>query len=889
MNLREHILQHFRRHDYVPETVQVLAAKLGLHRRDRRKLAHELRILESQGAIVRVKKDRYCLPADADLLTGRINFRQSGSALLIPEAQPGQPEREPIEIAAEDTGVAMHGDRVVVQISSHVFRRMVRAPFRDGPDRRQTGRVVRILERARTTISGNLQRSRLSFFVEPDDPRLVHDIYVADPATSTIKPAPAVGDKVLVRLHGWTQRHINPEGEIIEVLGRTHEPQAELKAILHKYNLTPEFPENVMREVAAIPTEAGAGDRRGRLDVRDVPTITIDPDDAKDFDDALSLEHLPGGELRVGIHIADVPAYVRPGTALDAEAQRRGNSTYLVGVVVPMLPHALSNGVCSLKEGVDRLTKSVFLTFTRAGKVRETTCANTVIRSMKRLTYKQAYALLKEDNPKAIRDLPPPPAHQTGFSGRPLAELSNKEISNLRDIVRTLWSLAERMRRDRMRHGSLDLEMPETKIYVDAEGYADRLEKVEHDESHQLIEEFMLAANEAVARLLREAGLPALYRVHDKPDEDRLLELQEFLATFGVQAGDLTRRDELNRLLLTLRDHPQGHLLRTQVLRSLKKACYRGSPDGHFGLFKRDYLHFTSPIRRYADLVVHRVFVHYLARFHGQPLVPGAKVDYSAAKIASLGEHVSMTETNSAEAERESVKVKLLEFFEREARKKKKVRFEAVITETRNHGMFIELTESMAFGLVHMSSLDDDLYFVSEDGTALVGRRTKNRYTVGDKVEVVVSRVDRYKRQIDFKIVGRVARTASPASPAPTAPAPRGGPRRREQERSLRGDGRERKPQPQSQPQPPAADERRPRGRTKSSAELAPPPALTPPAADGAIFRPARLRERDRQEKESRTLGRSDRIDPAELKWRGRGTEERPVRKQERQRRRRRR
>jgi len=404
------------------------------------------------------------------------------------------------------------------------------------------------------------------------------------------------------------------------------------------------------------------------------------------------------------------------------------------------------------------------------------------------------------------------------------------------------------MRKDRMRHGSLDLEMPETKIYVDAQGYADRLEKVEHDESHQLIEEFMLAANESVARLLREAGLPALYRVHDEPDEDRLLELQEFLGTFGVQCGDLSQRAELNRLLATLREHPQGHLLRTQVLRSLKKACYRGTPDGHFGLFKRDYLHFTSPIRRYADLVVHRVFVHYLARFHGQALVPGAKVDYSAAKIASLGEHVSTTETNSAEAERESVKVKLLEFFEREAKKKKKVRFEAVITETRNHGMFIELTESMAFGLVHMSTLDDDLYYVSEDGTALVGRRTKNRFTVGDKVEVVVHRVDRFKRQIDFKIVGRVA-AAGPAVPT-TSPA-----------RGLRPTH-----------VPPAAPARGPQhARTPAPAAAAPKPV------DGAIFRPARLRERDRQEaaqgKAPRTDGRSDRIDPAALQRRGRQPE----------------
>lgn len=776
MNIRERLLQRLRRPDYVPEAPPVLLTQLGLARRDRRKLEHELRLLETEGAIVRVKKDRYCLPSDADLVTGRIVFRQSGAALLIPETPPGQQEREPVEIFPEDTGVAMHGDKVVVRLSD----RQIRRPARGRPgtsERRATGRVIRILERARTTITGNLQRTKLFYYVAPDDPRIVHDIYVADPAQSTLRPVPAIDDKVVVRLHEWTQRHVNPEGEIVEVLGRTHEPQAELKAIFHKYRLATEFPAAVLQEVDHVPPEVPATDRKHRLDVRAIPTITIDPDDAKDFDDALSLEPLRDGEVRVGIHIADVPAYVRPGTALDTEAQKRGNSTYLVGTVIPMLPHALSNGICSLKEGVDRLTKSVFLTFTRHGKLRETTFANTVIRSIKRLTYKQAYALLQEDNPAKIRALPSPPAHQTGSTGRPLAGLTNEEIGQLRDLVRSFWSIAARLRRERMQHGSLDLDMPETKIYVDEHGYADRLEKVVNDESHQLIEEFMLAANSAVAKAMREANLPCLYRVHDEPDEEKLQELREYLATFNITTGDLTRREELTKLLVHLRDHPQGYILRTQVLRSLKKAVYRGTPDGHFGLNKRDYTHFTSPIRRYSDLIVHRVFAHYVTKSLGQPAVPGAKVDYTSAKIASLGEHLSLTEVNSTEAERESVKVKLLEFFERELAKKKKTRFAAVITETRNHGMFIELTESMAFGLVHVSTMDDDLYSLDASGTALTGRRTRQQFTVGQTIEVVVARVDRFKRQVDFRLAGtgESSRPAAAVAPARSRPQPERG------------------------------------------------------------------------------------------------------------------
>ncbi|BET68755.1 ribonuclease R [Opitutales bacterium ASA1] len=770
MTLRDRILSRMRRADYVPEPSSVLLARLGLKRRERNRLEQELGTLESEGAIVRVKRDRYCIPADADLVTGRIHFKQSGSAVLVPEAVAGQPEREPVDVAAEDTGVALHGDRVVVRLSDRRRRKPERQRAGRPLPARADGRVIRILERASDTITGNLQRSRNFFVVAPDDPRIVHDIYVPDPATMSVRPIPKVGDKAVVKLLAWEHRHVAPEGEIVGVLGRTHEPQAELKAILHKFRLEPEFPEAVQREVARLPDAVRSADRKHRVDIRDVPTITIDPDDAKDFDDALSLEEFAGGDVRIGIHIADVPAYVRPDTALDREAQKRGNSTYLVGVVVPMLPHALSSGVCSLKEGVERLTKSVFLVFGRNGRVRETSFANTVIRSDKRLTYKQAYALLKEDDPAKIRRLPPPPAHQTGFAGRPLSELSNSEIDRLRDMVRRFWSFASRLRQERMKRGSLDLDMPETKIFVDEEGYADRLEKITHDESHQLIEEFMLAANEAVARALREAGLPCVYRVHDDPEEDRLDELREFLATFGVETGDLSQRPELVRLLARLRDHPQGHLLRTQVLRSLKKACYRATPDGHFGLHKRDYLHFTSPIRRYADLIVHRVFAHHLAANLGQPMLPGAKADYTKSRIASLAEHISLTEVNSTDAERESVKVKLLEFFERELRKKEPTRFAAVITETRNHGMFVELVESMAFGLVHVSALTDDLYLLSGDGTALVGRRTKRAFEVGAKIEVCVARVDRFKRQIDFRLAGE--------SGGPTRHPRRKGPRK---------------------------------------------------------------------------------------------------------------
>ncbi len=679
-----------------------------------------------------------------DELVGRIQFRAGGSAFVVLEtAHRGLPDpsQPPIQVFPEDTGVALPGDRVVVRIFHG------RKGKRPGE---KIGGVERILERGRDTIVGDLRRSGREFAVIPDDPRFVYEIHVNDPEKSGVKPVPQPGDKVVVKLHDWKRRRDPLTGEIESRLGRTHEPRAELLGIFQKYNLSTEFPADVEHEAAALPDRVHARDITHRQDYRDKAVFTIDPDDAKDFDDALSYEVLDAGDVRIGIHIADVSTYVRPSTALDREAQRRGNSTYLVGVVIPMLPEKLSNGLCSLVEAQDRLCKAVFLTFAKNGRLKATSFANTVIRSRKRLTYKQAYALLFERDLDRIRALPLPPKHQTGSTGRALSSLSDAELVDLQTWVRALWKIASRLRKDRMAHGSLDLDMPETKIFVDEHGYADRLEKIEHDESHQLIEEFMLAANEAVARLTRTHSLPSLYRVHDEPDPEKLSEYRQLLATFGIHTGDLTRREEITKLLETLRTHPQGYTLRTQLLRSLKKAAYRASADGHFGLNKKDYTHFTSPIRRYADLVVHRVFDFYLIKHEGHPPVHG-QPGYNLSRVESLGDHLSLTEVNSAEAERESVKIKLLEFFERELEKKKKTPFAAVITDVRQNGFFIELVESMTFGFVATSTLSDDHYTPNNAGTMLVGRRHKKHFAVNDRLDVIVDRVDRFKRLIDFR------------------------------------------------------------------------------------------------------------------------------------------
>ena len=754
MDLRQKLLKLFGAKDYVPMRRMEIISVLKFDQ-DATKEAHTLldKMLE-QGEIARLKKDRLCIPEDADLVSGRLIFRQSGSAILIPDSDPGG---DGYPIKSEDTGVSMHGDTVLarkVEDQRRPFRgkgRQQRPEYK--PDEKPNVRVIRILKRARITIPGTLEQAKHASYVIPDDPRIIHDILVPDPKNSGLKPIPKVGDKVVVKMLEWKQRHLNPEGEIMEVLGRTHEPDAEFKAILYKYDLNPRFPSAVEQQTKDIPDVVRSEDIGNRQDCRDLFTFTIDPDDAKDFDDALSLELLEDGKTRVGVHIADVSAYVKPGSPLDREAQERGNSTYLVGTVIPMLPHALSNGLCSLVEAEDRLTKTCFITFNDSADISEVKFANTVINSNKRLTYKQAYAFMQQDDLAEIRNTPLPPKHQTGSTGRSLNKVTDEEMATLKKYIGKLWQIAKQLRERRFRKGSLDLDMTSVKIYVDEEGYADRIEKEFNDESHQLIEEFMLSANEQVARTMKKQDFPCIYRVHDEPEEEKLKELRETMQSFGVQCGNLQKPREMTLLLKKLKEHPQGYTLKVHVLRSLKQAQYRASADGHYGLSKPDYTHFTSPIRRYSDLIVHRILDGYLCKTRADSALGEPEIRYNQGKLESLGDHISVTERNSVDAERESVKTKLLEFYDRELQKEQKQHFKAIITDVKNHGLFVELTDTLAFGMVHISTLDDDFYHPNPEGTALIGRRKKRTYALGQYIMVQVERVDRFKRQIDFRVV----------------------------------------------------------------------------------------------------------------------------------------
>jgi ribonuclease R len=698
--IQQQILALLARKEYQPLDKNELAKTLGRKSGVRMDLNQALRELERAGEIARIRKNRYVLPAEADLVAGKLSIHQAGYGFLTPE-KPGEAD---IFIAAENTGTALHGDRVVARISQD-------APYGRVRGRRE-GRVIRILERAHDTIVGTLQHSRNFYYIVPDDPRLVHDVYV-----SPKQDAATVGDKVVVRLEAWESRHVNPEGEIIEVLGPASAPGVDMLSITRKYHLPTEFPRDVLEQADRISEKIDPRQLERREDLRKEFIVTIDPDDARDFDDAIHVERIENGGWCLGVHIADVAAYVEPESALDREARRRGNSVYLPDRVIPMLPERLSNGVCSLNPGVDRLTHSVFVHFDRNGTAKGARFGRSVIRSGHRLTYKQAYAILKS-----------PPSNR------------------LSERLHVAWELAGLLRQKRFEHGSLDLDFPEVKVWLDETGKPVRLERVENDESHQLIEEFMLAANEAVARELKNRAVPAIYRIHENPDPEKLGEYREFVLSFGYKVGDLTHRTEVQRLLASIRGKPEEQALKIGLLKSLTRARYFPQPLGHYGLAKTNYLHFTSPIRRYADLVVHRA----LARHDGKYR---SRIDMS--QVASIAEHVSTTERIAADAEIESVRLKKLEFFQSQLDQRNPQIFRAAIVDVRNYGLAVELPDALITGLVHVSSLSDDFYLFEPSRRQLIGRRTRKRFSIGDEVRVFVVRVDAFKRQVDFAIASQ--------------------------------------------------------------------------------------------------------------------------------------
>ncbi|MFZ4386594.1 MAG: ribonuclease R [Chthoniobacterales bacterium] len=690
-----------------PLQAQAIRQSLRVHRDDLALFDKALASLEREGRIVRVSGDRFILPETADLFTGKLQLHAGGSGHVLAEEEGGKD----LFIASANLDTALHGDRVVARLIQQP--RDHGRPRRDG---RTEGRILRVLERAGAPIVGTLQKTKNFHHVVADDPRFPRNLYV--PSAEGAK----IGDKVVAQMDRWENSQVNPEGRIVEVLGAADAPGVDMLSVIHKHRLPRDFPAPVSIEAEKFGGEVTDSDHAGREDLRGRNIITIDPDDARDFDDAIEVQPTDYG-WDVAVHIADVSHYVKPGTTLDKEARTRGNSVYLADRVIPMLPENLSNGLCSLRPDEDRLAFSVFAQINHDGTIRHVRFGRSVIRSSARLTYRQAFALLQT-----------PPQDEVGRR------------------VHAAWDCSSTLRKKRFAAGALDLEMPEVKVWLDKEGRPTKLELVENDISHQLIEELMLLANELVARHLKRRKQPNIYRIHEKPEPEKLDEYRDLAATYGVKAGDLSHRPELQKLLDGLKGKPYASALKIGLLKSLKRARYSPDPLGHFGLSKSDYSHFTSPIRRYADLLTHRSLARDLdPKQHGP----------TSADLGPVSEHLSTTERTAADAEKESVRLKKLEYFSKLAEADTKggvaPSFDARVIEARNYGLLVELPDAMMTGLVPVSILNDDFYHFDAPRSRLIGKHSKRVLKAGDLLRVQVARVDPFKQQIDFKLASEGA------------------------------------------------------------------------------------------------------------------------------------
>lgn len=668
-----------------------------------------LRELELKGEIVRIKKEQYANPGKANLLVGRLDANQRGFGFVVPVRDGISDD---IYVDAEGMGSAMHGDIVVVRLPSSKMKKKGRRKKRERE--RNVGRIIDVLHRENETVVGTLKKSRHFNYVAPDNSKLPRDIYVSMEDTKEAEH----GDKVIARIDQWPTRHLNAEGTIIEVLGRDGEPAVDIKSIIHQFKLPFKFDKNILAETQDLPLSISPDETSTRLDLRDELIITIDPEDAKDFDDAISLKKDKKGNWLLGVYIADVSYYVEQDSAVDAEARKRGTSVYLPGTVIPMLPEVLSNGICSLKEGEDRLTKGVFFTYSPDGSLLRSEIKHSVINVKKRLTYHNATRILMESD-----------------------EGDTTPVTNL---LFEASSLAKLLYKKRMEEGALELNLPEINIRVGEDGKIDTIEKVKRDISHIIIEEFMIAANQAVATFMHQKNLPSVSRSHPEPDEDEMLDFAEFIFNCKNKRINPFDKKRLQAFLDEISDHPESYIINLMLLRSLKKAEYSTTEESHFALGLEHYAHFTSPIRRYPDLIVHRLLDLF---FQGQLKSKRAKATWNE-KITGWAKHCSATEKIAQDAEREIIKLKLLRHLEEHADRV----MEGVITGIQEYGLFVQIDEFQLDGLVHIRTLTDDFYKIDKKKLSLVGDRSGKVYGFGDVVNVKITKIDLLKREVDFVI-----------------------------------------------------------------------------------------------------------------------------------------
>lgn len=697
---KEDILLFMEKEAKKPVALAEIGEYFGIDEGDQASLWAVLKALEEEGRIVRVRRGKYALPERLNMLAGRLQGHPRGYGFVLVEGG------DDVYIPADKMHGAMHNDRVLVRIKSSVLA-----------GKSREGEVVRILARANEQVVGTYTGTNRYGFVVPEEKRIWHDIFIPGTGIGEARS----GDLVVAAITRWPQDKRSPEGEIIEVLGHKGDPDLDILGIIKKYHLEDRFPEPVLREAEQIPAAVRGEEIIGRTDLRQLQTVTIDNDDARDLDDALSIEKRVNGNYLLGVHIADVAHYVVENSAMDKEARKRGCSVYFPDRVLPMLPPRLSNGICSLNEGEDRLTLTVFIEIDPGGTVVFYELRESVIKVARRLSYSTVSAIIagKEEVRRQYSDL--------------VADL---------ELMDELRQVLKERRRQR---GSIDFNFRERKVKLDDWGRPVAVELRERTVADELVEEFMVLANEVIAEHVYWLNLPFIYRVHEKPNPEDLAFLREFLHNLGypLKARKRVGTKDLQEILDYARGRPEERLVNEVVLRSLKRARYSADCLGHFGLATKFYTHFTAPIRRYPDLTIHRIIKAMLRN-----TLDEKQTKRLADKLARIAEEASQRERIAEEAEQETVDLKIVEYMQA----KEGQVFAGVISGVTPFGLFVQLPNGVE-GLVHVSNMTDDYYQYLEKQLALQGERTKKRYRIGDEVRVRLTRANLAERTIDFELV----------------------------------------------------------------------------------------------------------------------------------------
>jgi len=709
--LAKSVLELVNRPGYQPVKPKVIARKLQLESSQLPQLRRVIKMLARQG-LVAYGRGHLVRPAregarQARRIVGVFRRTETGIGFVRPRGEFAEGIQEDVYIAPAHTSDAVTGDVVLVELTD--TREAGRGP---------RGQVVRVLERQRQRFVGTYFEAGRWGYVEVDGGLFPSPIFVGDPGAKGVRP----DDKVVIELIRYPTPYAEGEGVIVEVLGERGQSGMDTIMIMREFGLPDNFPEEVLEQARQQAQQFREEVPSARLDLTGLTVITIDPPDARDFDDAISLERREDGSWRLGVHIADVAYFVPPKSALDREAFERATSVYLPDRVIPMLPEPISNGVASLQPGKIRFTKSVFMEFTPEGIRTYREFYRSAIRSSKRLTYEEVDEFLRDPQ---------------RFESQWGAEIC-RMLLDMRDLARIL-------RARRRQRGALELILPEVKLLFDDDGQLAGAKIVEHTESHQIIEEFMLAANESVAEFLQEKGLHFLRRVHKDPLLRKLRDLTEFVTGLGVETESLESRSAIQRLLAAVAGRPEQYAVHYAVLRSLQRAIYSPRPEGHYALATDTYCHFTAPIRRYPDLTIHRLL---------DALIDNRKPVTDFDRLVLVGEHCSRREERAEIAERELVKLKLLGYL----KDRIGMELDGVITGVERYGFFVQGIEIPAEGLVHVSTLEDDFYRFDRKTHSLVGYREGHTFRLGDRVRVVVARVDLDRRQLDFRLIGHRAK-----------------------------------------------------------------------------------------------------------------------------------